>query len=97
MDVLRRALQEIAWRPAVERNPDGVDQAAHTMQMIAREALEEADRQHQGAVSRTWTLYVCPRCEKAGTKKALVCHCVGALEQVEVVEARPSTDTGAVS
>jgi hypothetical protein len=34
------ALREIATRPAVERNPDGDDQAAHTMQMIAREALD---------------------------------------------------------
>lgn len=33
------ALQEIAARPVVERNPDGVDQAAHTMQLIALEAL----------------------------------------------------------
>jgi hypothetical protein len=33
------ALREIATRPVVERNPDGDDQAAHTMQMIAREAL----------------------------------------------------------
>lgn len=36
---LREALEEIASRPTVERNPDGDDQAAHTMQMIAREAL----------------------------------------------------------
>lgn len=34
------ALREIAARPTVERNPDGDDQAAHTMQLIAREALE---------------------------------------------------------
>lgn len=33
------ALREIATRPTVERNPDGDDQAAHTMQLIAREAL----------------------------------------------------------
>lgn len=36
---LRAALMEIATRPTVERNPDGVDQAAHTMQLIARDAL----------------------------------------------------------
>lgn len=34
------ALRDIADRPTVERNPDGVDQAAWTMQLIAREALE---------------------------------------------------------
>lgn len=37
----RQALEEIASHPPVERNPDGVDQAAFTMQMIAREALGE--------------------------------------------------------
>lgn len=36
---LREALKDIAHRPVVERNPDGDDQAAHTMQLIAREAL----------------------------------------------------------
>lgn len=35
----RQALEEIARRPTVERNPDGDDQAAHTMQLIARETL----------------------------------------------------------
>lgn len=35
----RDALANIATRPTVERNPDGVDQAAWTMQLIAREAL----------------------------------------------------------
>jgi hypothetical protein len=39
------ALREIATRPVVERNPDGDDQAAHTMQMIAREALEAIGEQ----------------------------------------------------
>jgi hypothetical protein len=34
------ALREIATRrPVVERNPDGDDQAAHAMQMVARAAL----------------------------------------------------------
>lgn len=36
---LERALGEIAERPTCERNPDGIDQAAATMQLIAREAL----------------------------------------------------------
>jgi hypothetical protein len=36
---LVEALREIATRPTVERNPDGDDQAAWTMQLIAREAL----------------------------------------------------------
>jgi hypothetical protein len=42
VDQLRavEALREIATRPTVERNPDGDDQAAHTMQLIAREALD---------------------------------------------------------
>jgi hypothetical protein len=40
---LRKALEEIATRPTVERNPDGVDQAAWTMQLIAREALRDKD------------------------------------------------------
>ncbi len=35
----REALQEIATRPTVERNPDGDDQAAETMQLLARETL----------------------------------------------------------
>lgn len=33
------ALRMIAARPTVERNPDGVDQAAWSMQLIAKEAL----------------------------------------------------------
>jgi len=36
---LRGALHLIAQRPSVERNPDGADQAAAAMQLIAREAL----------------------------------------------------------
>lgn len=39
-DRYRAALEEIARRATVERNPDGVDQAAHTMQLIARQTLE---------------------------------------------------------
>lgn len=35
-----KALELIAARPTVERNPDGEDQAAATMQLIARQALE---------------------------------------------------------
>ena len=35
----REALQEIATRPTVERNPDGDDQATETMQLLARETL----------------------------------------------------------
>lgn len=38
-DRYRQALEEIASRATVERNPDDDDQAAHTMQLIAREAL----------------------------------------------------------
>jgi hypothetical protein len=41
VDVYKRALREIASRPTVERNPDGDDQAAWSMQLIAREALGE--------------------------------------------------------
>jgi hypothetical protein len=36
----REALQEIIQRPTSERNPDGDEQAAHSMQLIAREALD---------------------------------------------------------
>jgi len=36
----RVALREIAEMPTVQRNPDGDDQAAATMQLIARETLE---------------------------------------------------------
>jgi hypothetical protein len=39
LNVAYAALREIAERPTVERNPDGVDQAAATMQLIAREAI----------------------------------------------------------
>lgn len=37
---LQAVLREIARMPTVQRNPDGVDQAAATMQMLARTALE---------------------------------------------------------
>ena len=37
----RSILHEIATRPTVERNPDGDDQAAATMQLLAREVLAE--------------------------------------------------------
>lgn len=40
IDMLRRALMHIALRPTVELNPDGVDQAASSMQMVARKTLE---------------------------------------------------------
>ena len=40
-DRLYAALMDIASRPCVERNPDGDDQAAHVMQLIAREALAQ--------------------------------------------------------
>jgi hypothetical protein len=36
---LREALREIAAMPDVQRNPDGDDQAAATMKLVAREAL----------------------------------------------------------
>jgi hypothetical protein len=39
--VLIEALEEIANMPTVQRNPDGDDQAAATMQFIAREALRD--------------------------------------------------------
>jgi hypothetical protein len=38
-DRYRAALEDIERRATVERNPDGDDQAAATMQLIAREAL----------------------------------------------------------
>lgn len=38
---LREVLHEIATRPTVERNPDGEDQAAWSMQLIARDALSD--------------------------------------------------------
>jgi hypothetical protein len=39
---LEDALREIATRPKVELNPDGVDQAAYTMALIAKDALGDA-------------------------------------------------------
>lgn len=39
-DRYRAALVEITTLATVERNPDGEDQAAHTMQMVAQEALD---------------------------------------------------------
>ncbi|UTI65627.1 hypothetical protein NBH00_05300 [Paraconexibacter antarcticus] len=41
---LRAALHDIATRPKVELNPDGVDQAAWTMALIAEVALAEPGR-----------------------------------------------------
>lgn len=43
VDAYKRALRDIASRPTVERNPNGDDQAAWTMQLIAREALDVSD------------------------------------------------------
>lgn len=40
--LLVETLRQIAVHPTVERNPDGVDQAAATMRLIAREALDWA-------------------------------------------------------
>ena len=37
---LREALEDIATRPLVERNPDGADQAAWSMRLIARETFD---------------------------------------------------------
>lgn len=45
---LREALHDIATRPTVERNPDGDDQAAWTMQLIAREALAGVVKEETG-------------------------------------------------
>ena len=49
IDYLEKALREIAERPTCERNPDGVDQAAATMQLIAREALKGEDEARSGS------------------------------------------------
>jgi hypothetical protein len=38
-DEYRAALGEIASMPVVQLNPDGVDQAAETMRLVAREAI----------------------------------------------------------
>lgn len=38
-DLYRWALNEIATRPTTELNPDGIDQAAWSMQLIAQEVL----------------------------------------------------------
>lgn len=38
-DMLVDSLVDISMRPTVERNPDGVDQAAATMQLIAQDTL----------------------------------------------------------
>ncbi len=37
----RNILEQIVAMPEVQRNPDGDDQAAATMQLMAREALRE--------------------------------------------------------
>ena len=42
---LRQALLWIASRPIPERSPDGIDQAAESMQLAAREALGPSDSQ----------------------------------------------------
>lgn len=39
VDRYHYALSEIAEHPLVERNPDGVDQAAYSMRLIAQDAL----------------------------------------------------------
>lgn len=40
-------LRMIVNHPSEERNPDGVDQAAHSMQLIARDGLDEIDRRRR--------------------------------------------------
>lgn len=40
VSVTLTALDEIAAHPTTERNPDGVDQAAETMALLAREHAE---------------------------------------------------------
>lgn len=44
----KRALQRIAAMPTVERNPDGVDQAAASMQLVAQAALTRAEGRDAG-------------------------------------------------
>ena len=44
----KRALQRIAVMPTVERNPDGVDQAAASMQLVAQAALTRAEGRDAG-------------------------------------------------
>lgn len=41
--IAREALREIATRPITERNPDGDEQAAHSMRVIARDALAQME------------------------------------------------------
>lgn len=50
-------------------------------------------------VLRHWTIYQCPQCWRVGIEPhgIVQCGCEGAVERIEVVEARPSTDQGAVS
>lgn len=44
VELLSYGLRQIAARPTVERNPDGVDQAAATMKMIAEDTLAACKR-----------------------------------------------------
>jgi squalene cyclase len=50
-DRYHQALEEIATSAIVERNPDGDDQAAATMQLIAREALDTSGLSRKGSSS----------------------------------------------
>jgi hypothetical protein len=46
--VHREVLEQIAAMPDVQRNPDGEDQAAATMKLLAREALDLTSESEQG-------------------------------------------------
>jgi hypothetical protein len=48
-DRFKEALREIAWEmPTTERNPDGDEQAAYSMQLVARAGLGEPDHELTG-------------------------------------------------
>lgn len=48
VEQLEEALRDIAMRPLRELNPDGKDQAAYSMQLIARDALSASTPQPSG-------------------------------------------------
>ena len=69
---LRWALGEIASRPTTERNPDGDEQAAYSMQLIAKEALlaDQPDTKGEGCSTINTSSRVC----ELGTKGCVTRH-----------------------
>ncbi len=68
---LREALREISEHPLRELNPDGVDQAAWSMQLLAKDALTENPNGDKPMSRDTWTIYVCNECHQ----RSLDCDC----------------------